>query len=119
MADIIAASRRWNNASSLTGALIFTGEYFAHYIEGDEKAIDQLKLKIRRDPRHTDIVTLSEGPISQRRFARWAIAYAGASQYVAQAIALPLREIDRPGKSGVNKLLRLMDEFVSQDYSHA
>lgn len=113
--DIVAVARAGNERLRVTGTLIFTGRHFAQYIEGAPEAVAKLRAIIVKDRRHTDLVTLSEGPIAVRRFATWSLAYAGPSQFVARTVALPLDDIcltDR--RAAVRKLLRLMDEFVLQ-----
>lgn len=113
--DIVAVARAGNERLDVTGTLIFTGCYFAQYIEGAPESVAKLRAIIVADNRHTDLVTLSEGPIAARRFATWSLAYAGPSQFVARTVAMPLAEIDTSNfHAGVHKLLRLMDEFVLQ-----
>src|SRR4051812_29092633 len=77
VSDIVAWSRRRNPELMVTGALIFTGSFFAQYIEGPVAGIRHLMEAISRDDRHTDIRTISTGSITQRRFADWSLAYAG------------------------------------------
>ena len=113
--DIVEVARAGNARLGVTGTLIFTGRHFAQYIEGSPEAVAKLRRMIVTDPRHCDIITLAEGPIPARRFATWSLAYAGPSQFVARTVAFPiddLKSADR--RAGVNKLLRLMDEFVLQ-----
>ena len=83
--------------------------------QGSPDAVARLRKLIVADPRHCDITTLAEGPIAARRFATWSLAYAGPSQFVARTVAFPLDDLKAADRrAGVNKLLRLMDEFVLQ-----
>ena len=49
--DILAASRRNNADSGITGTLFFNDEYFAQVIEGDRDQVSQSFLRISQDER--------------------------------------------------------------------
>lgn len=109
--DIINVSIPRNRSLGVTGSLLFTGNCFTQYLEGDAAAIDELRSSIMRDPRHRDIKTIGSGIYPHRRFVTWSLAYAGPSQFVADIVervvvtALENREED------VEALVELMSEF--------
>lgn len=67
-------SRRYNAEHGLTGLLLYSDERFVQVLEGSETAVRTLFTRIQQDTRHTQVVTLSEGPGPQRWFAEWNMA---------------------------------------------
>ncbi len=49
-----------NRKNDITGMLLATGDLFFQIIEGPRKAIDDLFENIRADPRHCNVMVLSE-----------------------------------------------------------
>lgn len=74
--EIVRASRWRNSRLAITGALIFTGGWFAQYIEGPPEGVALIRRSILVDGRHCDVATLGEGAARERRFADWTLAYA-------------------------------------------
>lgn len=62
---------RLNALDGITGLLVFNGERFCQTIEGAPAAIDDLLTRLHRDPRHTDLIILSDEAASERRFRSW------------------------------------------------
>ena len=86
VADIVAGSLVKNAALDLTGALFFTGIYFAQILEGPSYALDQLMSWIHRDARHTNIVLIERIPVNTRKFPDWGMAYYGPISFVTQHV---------------------------------
>ncbi len=78
--SILQSCRKNNPGSGISGALMFSDEYFAQILEGDRKAVTQTFCRISLDPRHGDIVILHAHPVEARRFADWTMAFAGQSE---------------------------------------
>ncbi len=111
--DIVSVSVSRNRAQDVTGALIATSSNFAQYIEGSPPSIVNLQASIRRDARHSDIQTLSEGHVSGRKFDGWSLAYAGSSQYVSHQLEKRLRDRHDVVSIDADLLVWLMEEFTS------
>lgn len=77
LAAILAASRRNNEPDGITGALLFNQDCFAQVLEGGLEAVQSTFERIQCDPRHQETVILSAGPVAQREFGQWSMAYAG------------------------------------------
>jgi hypothetical protein len=110
---IVAASLPRNRQLDITGALVFTERHFAQYFEGPRASVDELMASIRRDPRHHDIDVVLERELAARRFAAWAMAYAGPSTFVAGNV-LPLTD-SLPQAQQIKaseRLIELMRQFV-------
>ena len=76
IASILEASRRNNPGKGVTGALMFNGLIFAQVLEGPLDAIEGIYEQIQCDPRHSDVVMLSNFETASRAFEDWSMAYA-------------------------------------------
>ena len=69
---IVATARRYNPERGITGLLVFGSGVFFQWIEGPRPEIERLLAMIRRDPRHHDLVLLSETEeLRERLFPGW------------------------------------------------
>jgi hypothetical protein len=84
---IVEVSRPRNARLAVTGALIFAESHFAQMLEGPQAAVEELMASIRRDPRHRNVRVLREGPVPERRFTRWSLAYYGPSTLLGDLFA--------------------------------
>jgi len=73
--SILAASRRNNAKSDVTGLLLFVHGVFAQVLEGDPETVDAVYGKIAADPRHVDVEILSDKTVAERTFTEWSMAY--------------------------------------------
>jgi class 3 adenylate cyclase len=63
-----------NMQINITGLLVYFEKLFFQIIEGDDKEVDQLYQKIKKDPRHSDILRLkTEDGINERLFPSWSM----------------------------------------------
>jgi hypothetical protein len=77
IADIIRRSRSNNRAQGISGLLVFDGERFCQYLEGECEAVLTLAGRIEADPRHVQFTVVQQGfGGEQRRFPGWDMAYA-------------------------------------------
>ena len=67
------------------GALIYKNGVFVQMIEGSEEAIEALREKIYRDPRHTGIITLIRGTAGARVFGEWTMHFITPNEHDAAA----------------------------------
>ena len=84
--QIVASAEFANERIGITGALVFTGTYFAQIIEGDLGDIERLVAKIARDPSHEELKVIERTATSRRRFSVWSMAYMGPSQFVSRHV---------------------------------
>lgn len=75
--QLLAKSRANNVLNKVSGALLYSGGYFAQILEGHPSSVRELFEKIQRDPRHDEVTILLEEPVSIRRFDNWSMALAG------------------------------------------
>lgn len=75
LARLLAQSRAHNAANGLTGILYYSRGNIVQLLEGSKAHVHAVFGRIARDPRHTSIVTLADGPTSQRLFDQWSMGF--------------------------------------------
>ena len=90
--QIVADSQLKNDKLSVTGALLFTGKYFAHIIEGPKDSVEKLMMSISKDSRHGNIHILEHSFITIRKFHALQLAYSGSSQFVTRHVIRSIRQ---------------------------
>ncbi|MHA7145378.1 BLUF domain-containing protein [Arthrobacter sp. TmT3-37] len=75
LAELLAACRRTNNSSHLTGMLLYRQGRFLQVLEGPEATVRDRMDIIRADPRHTRIRVLIDDTINERQFPDWTMGY--------------------------------------------
>jgi hypothetical protein len=70
---IIRTAVKHNREVGLTGLLLVYGQWFIQALEGPSEAVMTTYTKILSDPRHQDAVVLGAGPVSTRKFSKWAM----------------------------------------------
>ncbi|WP_310646876.1 BLUF domain-containing protein [Limnohabitans sp.] len=73
--NMLSEARAKNAHLGITGHLLYTEEVFVQCIEGTPAAIASLWDSLQRDSRHYDIELLARGPLEQRRFSDWSMAF--------------------------------------------
>lgn len=76
--EIIQTARRENAIHGITGVLMFDGERFCQYIEGEADDVNHLSRAIAADQRHAEFRVVAEAEAKTRRFRVWSMAYAYA-----------------------------------------
>lgn len=71
--EIVNSAKNYNGTKGITGMLLFIGDNFLQYLEGDEAEVSDLYAKIARDKRHTDCKILLQGRngVDHRHFEGW------------------------------------------------
>ncbi|TDN40134.1 BLUF domain-containing protein [Hymenobacter sp. UV11] len=110
---LLERSRNFNGRHSITGILLYSDGRFVQLLEGDEQQVRQLYARIQQDPRHTQVVTVSEGPGPARRFADWSMGFGRvAGLEVAEALDLVVSQETLPAPEVAEPyLLALLQAF--------
>lgn len=113
---MLLQARSYNAQHHLTGILLYSDGRFVQLLEGEEQAVRQLYAKIQRDPRHSQVVTVSEGPGPGRRFADWSMGFGRvAGPGVAEALDTVLGQELAPAPEVAEPyLLALLQAFGIQ-----
>lgn len=75
VAAILAQSRHNNAIDGVTGLLWTGAGVFMQVLEGPSDSVDAAMKRICSDPRHCDIVVLSDADIVARQFGDWTMAH--------------------------------------------
>ncbi|MEM7143758.1 MAG: BLUF domain-containing protein [Verrucomicrobiota bacterium] len=98
--ELLEHARVNNRRLGISGILLYEQNFFLQMIEGPARSIISLYATIRKDPRHKNIFTISEGDAVERQFGQWTMAH-----YKFE-----------PGDSGFEEgYLRIMTSFQSAD----
>jgi hypothetical protein len=80
LTDILRISRRNNRRDDVTGLLFFDGHRFLQALEGPEDRVTAAFARIKADPRHFAVVTLSKREVDTREFGEWEMASRGPGE---------------------------------------
>ena len=78
--DLLRVARLNNEKQEITGMLLYREGNFLQVLEGPSAAVDELIQKIKRDPRHKDVILMSRKRIEERQFADWRMAFRNMSK---------------------------------------
>ena len=107
VAQIAAKSRAWNAAHDITGLLIFDGMHFCQQLEGRQQEVTDLFGRISRDKRHTGVTLIHNGPVSDRRFMNFSLAFTNTEDMEVIGRIGALR--GAPGLAAFEELLLTLD----------
>ncbi len=118
MEDIQLASKRKNTEDNISGALMFNQQCFAQILEGESEVIEATFERIQSDPRHHNVQVLDFGPIEQRSFPEWAMAFVGetkenSSQFSQLSLIHAKSSEDNQGLKLQRLLLQLVENSTS------
>ena len=94
--SILASSKRNNGIDGITGILLSDGRSYLQVLEGPEASVLATYERIYADPRHTDVVVISNHLIEEREFGYW---------------SMELREPGQVSDDAVFRLRRLLMDF--------
>lgn len=73
--DFLFQVRDKNKRLAITGILLLIQGKFVQYIEGPAEEIDKVYESISKDKRHTEMIMLDSGSLTERQFKDWSMAY--------------------------------------------
>src|SRR6478735_2944782 len=73
--DILTSARKNNAERDVSGMLLYSEGTFIQVLEGEDTQVDAIFAKIETDPRHKNLITLINGSIVHKNFARWAMGF--------------------------------------------
>lgn len=111
---LLRKARQRNQNVFLSGLLLYAKGQFLQVLEGPEPALSGLYDRIRADPRHYAVRTLAYGPIPERAFPDWRMAYAPVDlKFIERATGyLPLGAAPGLTAHPAPELLQLLRDFV-------
>lgn len=115
--QILHSARLRNSECGITGALLFSTEYFAQVLEGPKLAIENTFERIQRDDRHNEVTVLECSDIGSRDFPDWSMARVApltASQEQAAQSTL-ISAMGDPTDAGHSVLELMRTLLIEQD----
>jgi Sensors of blue-light using FAD len=93
LAQLLDKARAHNATLGITGMMIYHRREFMQLLEGEQEAVQSLYDRIAGDPRHQQLRKIWDGPIRERGFSDWGMAFVAPD------------ELDLRGKPGYQDLL--------------
>lgn len=72
---LLSTCERNNKRDEISGLLLFDGHRYIQILEGEEPQVSALFDRIKSDSRHELLELLHSGPVGERAFADWRMAY--------------------------------------------
>lgn len=73
--QLLVQARAKNEAQRISGILLYSQSNIVQVLEGEESVVRAIYEVIGRDPRHTDVTTLADGPAARRSFPDWSMGF--------------------------------------------
>ena len=96
VSSIIRTSRTRNFSFGITGVLLFDGQQFCQYIEGEPNQVNTLSENIKKDSRNDDFKVLYSNTVEDmRRFSNWRAGYPMecSPEYMSKIISNPRNSV--------------------------
>ncbi len=93
--DILHNARQHNSAVGISGVLLYSEGTFIQVLEGQDKVIDALYLRISADNRHKNVIKLIEGPIEEKSFSQWVMGFSVVDHEVTKGLVGYLQSTDK------------------------
>jgi hypothetical protein len=107
---IIESARRHNPAHGITGILVFGSGVFFQWLEGPRDNVTQLMTMLHADPRHTNLVTLSESEeLRERVFPDWDMELVSAADIHEVLVDALSTAEDASSREALQGLLRRIE----------
>jgi hypothetical protein len=85
--ELFARSEVNNQETGITGVLLATDTHFLQVLEGSFEDVNDLFMRIVRDPRHDNIQLIAFGCVDSRLFGGWAMHGVGIFDFNSDLIA--------------------------------
>ena len=99
-----------NAVQRITGMLIFDGIRFCQYVEGSKNDVLALFERICADSRHAAVTLIHQGPVQERRFKKFSLAFANGDDFEALSRLESLK--GHSGLSAFSEMIPTLDMEV-------
>ncbi len=82
--NILKSCEKNNLHQDITGVLLYSKSHFVQYLEGEYDAIMDLYNTIKKDNRHSNVMSVATSFVNERLFPSWAM---GAKQLAEDAVS--------------------------------
>ncbi len=73
--ELLTKSNQYNSSRGITGCLVYANNKFIQLLEGEHDVVVELYEKIKKDPRHKNLLTVIEMSVSQKLFPNWGMGF--------------------------------------------
>lgn len=80
LVDILESSRANNARDGIGGMLVYHDGSFLQILEGPPPAVDAAYIRIKGDPRHSNLIPLRRRTVVERSFGEWSMGFAHPSR---------------------------------------
>ena len=87
VSELVASSEDSNQDAGITGVLLATESHFLQVLEGDFDEVNELFVRIVRDPRHAKIRLVAFNCVDSRLFGGWAMHGIGIFNFNRELVA--------------------------------
>lgn len=121
LAQLLDKARAHNASQGITGMMVYHRRGFMQLLEGEQETVQALYDRIAGDPRHQQLRKIWDGPIRERGFSDWGMAFVAPDELALSGKPGYQDLLDQgmrqaPGDSnGKTLLLTLRDEFLCGD----
>lgn len=111
LVELLRKSRIENGQRAVTGALMYKNGIFVQMLEGPEDAVEILREKMYRDPRHSGIYTLTRGTAQLRVFSNWTMHFISSDERSLREAELTYRCLS--GSGDIEDMLEESGQYKS------
>ena len=122
---LLSRCRSQNQETGITGVLVYHEREFLQLLEGETRDVLALYERIEEDMRHQKIYKLWDGPVAERSFGQWTMAFVDQSLIEALPQSVHPSSFHRglansvKDSTGKKLLLSLRDELLQREAEHA
>jgi hypothetical protein len=110
--EMLKISRKRNEASGITGMLLYLEPFFMQVLEGEDNIIVQLFERIKKDPRHHKTSPIYRASIQDRRFQNWTMGFEKINNEKIEGFSDVLQKTNAELLNVYpNKVCELLDKF--------
>ena len=116
--NILTVSRPNNMGVGVSGVLIYCDGNILQVLEGSKEGVFKIYDKIKRDPRHTDLIVLQKREIPARNFEDWSMGFRSSTKSEFEQIEgyLDLRtQVENNQADGLNQVKTLLVDFINNN----
>jgi hypothetical protein len=103
---LVAQAVQHNRDANVTGLLAFNGVNFLQALEGDDEAVALIYEAIKRDSRHSGVISIVDEPCDDRLFPDWRMRYVRTAARPLLNAQPALDDADVEGCAHVGRLFR-------------
>jgi hypothetical protein len=113
---ILKVARENNADHNVSGVLLYSEGTFLQVLEGEDRDLDPIFSAIQKDTRHKNIITLIDGPITEKNFAGWSMGFTSVKQDKAAGLIGYLKAYDKiEGKDGNSPAVTTLKTFIDSN----